>query len=129
MRWSLAVATMGSVATLLLGGLALAEERAGTPAGGLDLSVRARALGVAVEPVPASNLDLETMKAPTGAGTTRLPQPASGREGGVYIGVGVCDPVLGGRYYEVRADDPGTLPEGNLRGTSGPRTLFLPGRP
>lgn len=120
--------------------VALAALAAGTPArgeeptaagGGLDLSVRARALGVAVEPVSPSDLGLETVTAPTGAGSTRLPQVATSRaRGGVYLGVGVCDPVWGSRVYEVRADDPGTVPEGgNLRGAPGPHIPFVPGRP
>jgi hypothetical protein len=108
--------------------VASAEDAAPSPAGGgLDLSMRTRGLGV--ERAPTSNLDFETVKAPTGAGSTRLPQAASGRAGGIYVGVIVCDPIVGGRAYEVRADDPGSLPEPNLRGAAGPRTLFVPGRP
>jgi hypothetical protein len=121
---------LGVLGVLLLVAVPARAQEPPLAGGGLDLSFRARALGVGVEPTPSGNLGLETMTAPTGAGTSRLPRAASGRDrGGVYIGVAVCDPVVGQRVYEVRADDPGTLPEANLRGTPGPSRLFIPGRP
>ncbi len=96
-------------------------------AGGLDLSVRARALGVAPEPYAAGGLGLETMRAPTGAGTTRLPRVETRGSGpGLYVGVVVCDPVWGSRGYAIRADDAGSLPEGPLRGAPGSRPDLLP---
>jgi len=97
--------------------------------GALDLSIRARALGIVPEAHSAGSLGLEAVKAPTGAGTTRMPQAVSGRESGAYIGVMVCEPDGTERLYQVRIDDAGSLPEGNLRGTPGPRGLYLPGRP
>lgn len=119
-----------ALAGLLAGVTAFAEEPAsGSPAGGLDLSVRARALGVVPEPAGTATLDLETMKAPTGAGVTRMPLAASGGKPGVYVGVVVCEPDGTERFYQVRIDDAGSLPERDLRGTPGPRTLFVPGRP
>jgi hypothetical protein len=55
--------------------------------GGLDLSVRARALGVAPDPHAASSLGLEPMKAPTGAGSSHWPRPVTELSRGVYISV------------------------------------------
>lgn len=61
--------------------------------GGLDLSIRARALGVAPEPQGAATLGLEPMRAPTGAGSMRWPQPVTEVGKGVYISVEpVCLP-------------------------------------
>ncbi len=119
----------------LLGIPAWAEEP-GVPAGdaqaggALDLSIRARALGLVPEPFSAGTLGLEPMRAPTGGGTTRMPSAATGRERGVYLSVVVCDPDGVERVYTVRVDDAGTLPEGPVRtGAPGPRGLYLPGRP
>jgi hypothetical protein len=122
---------VAGLAGLLMATVASAQDQsAGATGGGLDLSVRARALGVgAPDPVAGSNLDFETVKAPTGAGTMRMPQLASGRErSGVYVGAVVCDP-FGGRVYETRLDEASNLPEPNLRGMPSPRTLYVPGRP
>jgi hypothetical protein len=122
-------AVAGLAGFLLATAAGAQEPSAGASGGGLDLSVRARALGVVPDPVAATNLDFETVKAPTGAGTMRMPQLASGRErSGVYVGAVVCDP-FGGRVYETRLDESSSLPEPNLRGTPSPRTLFVPGRP
>ena len=129
----------GAALGLLLAAGAVRAEDAATPTlvsptgqDGLDLSIRARALGIVPDP-PASGaetLGLEPMRAPTGAGTTRMPQAAAGREPGVYVGVVVCEPDGIERLYMVRMDDAGTLPEGPLRtGAPGPRGLYLPGRP
>lgn len=125
--------------SLLLGtGPARAEDAAAAAPmvperqGGLDLSIRARALGIVPERYNdgAETLGLEPMRAPTGAGTTRMPQATSGREPGLYVGVVVCEPDGVERLYMVRMDDAGTLPEGSLRtGAPGPRGLYLPGRP
>lgn len=121
------------MAGLLLAGAPAHAQDATPPAttGGLDLSIRARALGIVPDAATsgAGTLGLEPMRAPTGAGATRMPQAASGRERGVYVGVVVCDPDGVDRLYMVRIDDAGSLPEGNLRGTPGPRGLYLPGRP
>jgi hypothetical protein len=111
----------------LVAGAAGAEDA--PAAGGLDLSIRARGLGIVTEPHAGTTLGLETMKAPTGEGTIRMPRAASGREPGLYVGVVVCDPDGVARVYQVRMDDAGSLPERYLRGTPGPRALFLPGRP
>ncbi|HEV8306364.1 MAG TPA: hypothetical protein VGW35_01745 [Methylomirabilota bacterium] len=119
----------GLLGTLFLGGGARAEESALPASPGLDLSMRARALGVVPEPYSAATLGLEPMQAPTGAGITRTPRLASSRGSGVYISVIVCDADGVDRVYTVRLDDAGTLPEGTLRGTAGPGHLFVPGRP
>jgi len=58
-----------------------------TAPGGLDLSIRARALGIAPEPPGGATLGLEPMKAPTGAGSTRWPRPVTELGKGVYISV------------------------------------------
>lgn len=123
---------------LLLGAGPARAEDATTPApaapereGGLDLSIRARALGIVPERYSdgAETLGLEPMRAPTGAGTTRMPQAASGREPGLYVGVVVCEPDGIERLYMVRMDDAGSLPEGPVRTGMPPRGLYLPGRP
>ncbi|MBI2468953.1 MAG: hypothetical protein HYV62_14260, partial [Candidatus Rokubacteria bacterium] len=101
----------GLVAGLLLAGAPAHAQDATPPAatGGLDLSIRARALGIVPDAGTsgAGTLGLEPMRAPTGAGATRMPQAASGRERGVYVGVVVCDPDGVDRLYMVRIDDAG----------------------
>jgi hypothetical protein len=104
-------------------------EDAGPATPPFDLSVRARALGLVPEPLEIGSLGLETVRAPTGVGTTRMPQATTRSGPGLLIGVIVCEPDGSERVYQVRADDPGSLPERNLRGTPGPRHLFVPGRP
>lgn len=126
----------------LLQTIPAAAQEAGTPppdgaplpGSSIELSIRARALGLGPEvytPDSAAALGLETMRAPTGAGTVRMPQGATpGERRGLYIGVTVCDPDGVERVYMVRVDDAGSLPEGPVRtGVPGPRGLYLPGRP
>ena len=55
--------------------------------GGLDLSIRARALGIVPVPQPSDALGLEPMRAPTGAGTTRMPSATTELAPGVYLSV------------------------------------------
>jgi hypothetical protein len=106
----------------LLPGRAAAGE-AGAP---LDLSLRARALGIVPGPFggrsEAEALGLETMRAPTGAGTTRMPVAATGGTPGLYVGVAVCEP-FGERRSLMAVDGDWSLPEG------APRGLVRPGRP
>jgi hypothetical protein len=86
MRWILALLAVGGI----LGGAsaAVAQDAAAPGAGGLDLSIRARSLGVAPEPTGESTtLGLETMHAPTGAGTTRWPSRTTEVARGVYVTV------------------------------------------
>jgi hypothetical protein len=76
----------------LLGGApaALAQDAPAPGAGGgtLDLSIRARSLGLVPDPPgTAPSLGLETMTAPTGAGTTRWPSARTEVARGVYISV------------------------------------------
>jgi hypothetical protein len=62
------------------------------------LSIRARALGLA--PYPVTPVELEPVKAPTGAGTTRMPSATTEVARGVYLTVmpacipGVDEPLL-----------------------------------
>ena len=109
-------------------------DTAPSAASSLELSIRARGLGFAPEvytPGSAASLGLEPMRAPTGAGTIRMPRAAApGERRGMYIGVTVCDPDGVERVYMVRVDEAGSLPEGPIRdGAPGPRGLYLPGRP
>src|SRR5262249_29342679 len=55
------------------------------PPGSLDLSIRARALGLVPGPTGDTTLGLGTMRAPTGAGTTRW--PSAELAPGVYLQV------------------------------------------
>jgi hypothetical protein len=67
---------------------AVVNDAAAQSAGGLDLSIRARSLGVVPEPTEeAATLGLETMRAPTGAGTTRWPSRTAEVARGVYVGI------------------------------------------
>ncbi|MGH7264206.1 MAG: hypothetical protein ACREMB_05025 [Candidatus Rokuibacteriota bacterium] len=122
-------AALALALTALLPGLAAGEDGA-VP---LDLSMRARVLGIVPGPYggarsEAEALGLETMRAPTGAGTTRMPFAVSGGKPGVYVGVAVCEP-FGERRYLMAVDGDWSLPEGAPRGVPGPRGLTLPGRP
>lgn len=127
MAWLPASVVIGLVLAASLAAPARAEEPAAPGPGTLDLSIRARALGIVPEPHAASTLDLEPMRAPLGEGTSRMPRAATGRERGLSLGVVVCDPDGVERWYMVRVDQPGTLPEGPTR--EGVRGLVLPGRP
>lgn len=65
---------------------AASPESDPAPSGSLDLSIRARSLGlVPPESQGAAALGLETMKAPTGAGTARWPSAVTELAPGVYI--------------------------------------------
>jgi hypothetical protein len=115
----------------LLGAAPAVRAEDPSPPPTLDLSIRARALGIVPEPAAAGSLGLETVRAPTGAGRSRMPQARTGAERtpGLYVGAVVCEPG-GPVYYEVRVDPDTSLPEGQLRsGAPGPRGLYLPGRP
>ena len=90
------IATAAAVALLGLAGLGSAAPPGAPPAaspepdptrpGSLDLSIRARSLGlVPPESQGAAALGLEPMKAPTGAGTTRMPSAVTELAPGVYI--------------------------------------------
>jgi hypothetical protein len=82
------VGLVALVSALALAPVALAQETTLPGAGGLDLSIRAQSLGVA--PLPSgdgASLGLETMKAPTGAGSTRWPSRTTEVARGVYVGI------------------------------------------
>jgi len=76
----------------------------------LILSIRARALGLDSVLEPASSLGLEPVKAPTGAGTDRMPSATTEIARGVYLTVmpaclpGVDD--VGGRPFPRRLGQP-----------------------
>jgi hypothetical protein len=61
----------------------------GPPASALLLSIRARALGVEMAPLPqpSDSLGLERVTAPTGAGTSRMPSARTEIARGVYMTV------------------------------------------
>jgi hypothetical protein len=61
----------------------------GGPASPLLLSIRARALGVEMAPLPqpSDSLGLERVTAPTGAGTSRMPSARTEIAPGVYMTV------------------------------------------
>lgn len=66
-----------------------------SPVPSLLLSIRVRALGIETAPAPelSSSLGLETVKAPTGAGTSRMPSTTTELARGVYLTVmPVCLP-------------------------------------
>ncbi len=94
MRWT--IATSAAVALLGLAGLGRAAPPAAPPAarpdadpvppGSLDLSIRARSLGlVPPDSQGAATLGLEPMRAPTGSGTTRMPSTVTELAPGVYF--------------------------------------------
>jgi hypothetical protein len=60
---------------------------AGAPDGGLDVSIRARALGLVPEPLAAPSLEFEPQRAPTGAGSMRWPSDRTEIARGVYVGL------------------------------------------
>lgn len=60
---------------------------AGAPDEGLDISIRARALGLVPEPLAAPSLEFETQRAPTGAGSMRWPSDRTEIGRGVYVGL------------------------------------------
>jgi hypothetical protein len=96
-----------AVAGSLVVAAAAADDAAAQGAGGLDLSIRARSLGVVPEPTgEAAPLGLETMRAPTGAGSTRWPSRTTEVARGVYVSVEpLCLPGEDGlfpRYPGVR---------------------------
>ena len=55
--------------------------------GSLDLSIRAQALGILAPPRDADRLGIEAERAPTGAGTTRMPQAVTELRPGLYLSV------------------------------------------
>ena len=59
-------------------------------AGSLDLAIRAQALGLTPATVGDPTLGLGTMRAPTGAGTTRWPSAEVAP--GLYMGAPTCLP-------------------------------------
>jgi hypothetical protein len=67
----------------------------------LDLSIRARGLGISPMTPSLGNLGLETVKAPTGAGSLRMPSTTEEIAPGVYFTVApTCLPgeeAFGGR--------------------------------
>lgn len=60
---------------------------AGAPGGGLDISIRARALGLVPEPLAAPSLEFEAQRAPTGAGSMRWPSDRTEIGRGIYVGL------------------------------------------
>ena len=60
---------------------------AAAPDGGLDVSIRARALGLIPEPLTAPSLEFEAQRAPTGAGSMRWPSDRTEIGRGVYVGL------------------------------------------
>ena len=63
----------------------------GTPAGSpdrsLDVSIRARALGLIPEPLAVPSLEFEAQRAPTGAGSMRWPSDRTEIGRGIYVGL------------------------------------------
>jgi hypothetical protein len=55
------------------------------PGSSLDLSVRARSLGLVPTPQDGTNLGIETMRAPTGAGRDRMPPARQEVAPGVFL--------------------------------------------
>ena len=53
----------------------------------LDLSIRGRALGISADPVTAPTLGLAPGRAPTGAGSLRMPSATTQLGRGVYVSV------------------------------------------
>jgi hypothetical protein len=83
-----AVLGLGALCGTAHGGDDAAPKPAAASAGpdtGLDLSIRARALGIVPESLVAPSLDLEAQKAPTGAGSMRWPSARTEIARGVYI--------------------------------------------
>jgi hypothetical protein len=74
---------------LALAGLAQAAppDQLSDPGERLDLSIRARGLGIAPLTPTIENLGLETVKAPTGAGSIRMPRMTEEIAPGVYFTV------------------------------------------
>jgi hypothetical protein len=87
MRSTLALA-MGT-ALLATAGLAAAAPpgQATDPGERLDLSIRARGLGISPMTPTIENLGLESAKAPTGAGSLRMPSTTEEIAPGVYFTV------------------------------------------
>jgi hypothetical protein len=90
-----------ALALLPTGGAAAKDAAAPEPprpdaaGGSLDLSIRARALGLTgdVMPLVPPSLEFEAERAPTGAGTSRWPSSRTELGKGVYIDVSpVCIP-------------------------------------
>jgi hypothetical protein len=113
--------TMRGATGLVLGALLFAGTAYGgddavppgaAPAGRdatLDISIRARTLGIGPDTLPAPSLDLEAQRAPTGAGSLRWPSETMEVARGVYVHVmprcipGVDDfPALPGRRSPAR---------------------------
>ena len=85
-----AVLALAALASVAYSGDYASSTREGTvwtPGPRLDLSIRARALGVTSEPWTESSLGLEPQKAPTGAGSTRMPSATAEIGRGIYIGL------------------------------------------
>ena len=93
-RWFLGAAVLG---VTVLGGLAHAgNDAAPAPGAGPEpsvssmvLTIRARALGLETAPIgePSNSLGLEPAKAPTGAGSIRMPSATTEVARGVYLTV------------------------------------------
>ncbi len=88
MWWS---TTFGvSLALALLGSVAYGGDEGRTPpaaTSGLDLSVHGRALGVLPDSTAGASLGLEPERAPTGAGSLRMPSATTELGRGVYVSV------------------------------------------
>jgi hypothetical protein len=87
MRRVLALAI--GTALLATAGLAVAAPpgQSSDPGERLDLSIRARGLGIGPMTPTIENLGLETAKAPTGAGSLRMPSTTEEIAPGVYFTV------------------------------------------
>jgi hypothetical protein len=72
-------------------------------AGGLDLSIRSRGLGITSEPPTGTNFGVETARPRTGAGTTRWPSAVTELAPGVYLTVEpACIPGVDEPLFPVR---------------------------
>jgi hypothetical protein len=72
-------------------------------AGGLDLSIRSRALGLTVEPPTGTNFGVESARPRTGAGVTRWPSAVTELAPGVYLTVEpACIPGVDEPLFPVR---------------------------
>jgi hypothetical protein len=79
---------LGALSGLAYGGDEVTPPPAAPSTGpdtGLDLSIRARALGIVPESLTAPSLDFEAQRAPTGAGSMRWPSARTEIAPGVFV--------------------------------------------
>jgi hypothetical protein len=105
--------TLALAAALALTGLAGAAHgtdgtpapQSGPPTSTLDMTIRARALGL-TDPMPLTppSIEFEAQRAPTGAGTSRWPSARSDLGKGITIEMApICIPGVDEPYFPPRA--------------------------